>query len=1066
MQEYTKAYLNAYSWANQAYNYMLGLTNSETIKVTEDDMLNSASTILPGRELEIKTSQDWNYASTETIKALGSFYAASNQIDSYLEGLYTQFNSRLKETEDRAKEIENITNSIRNELGFQSSTAIHLKGGDSNWIDYDFKFYQDVPLLQNVAIENIFKLKDTGFFSSIRSMGGFAGSVEVEKQLGPMIELGDRLSIADGSKITFWSTASFYPAPVRADSDDIPWLPEEYKHGHAYMLTYFMDRPTHISEVYIDPIVTEPFDIVAITYSPFGMDNIAPTPTFEATGSWTTTASAFRENGIGVDDSYGYVVTAPSGYVSYLFDLQEALTRSISGVTSSASSGDIQDTRVEFFYTMRGLGDSYAGARIRWIDTNGDEIGRKTKEDFPTGFFRTMRLVDFAPTLATSAVVDFGIFTPISSNASAFFDNVSLYVGEQRVSINQEISKPTTIPISSRNGPILSSRVSFIISQRNPRRESVNRLVSSAQSLSIPNNIDETIIKQLESISGSKVGRNDIQYVYRTGIKELDLRYREHIPRGRLVSTPLRTKKEIRKIWVSAEHTVKEDEGIAFYVYPFSSDINYRVAVNPYIIGTTTQALGETLSIYTTEEVDSSNVQATSDNSIIVNPKSIREVFQGTDREGRLTLNNPIHHRRVRVNNVRTWLDVNSIRPPVFDPNSETLYGISNETTKNLIKAGSIEGLTVAASNIVSDQGYIPIRVTVKTDKWVASPDTFGKPDKSTISVVRGEILEDATTTDIFSASRSDVMSFSAWMNNTTVQNFLALGINDPALEFFREIPGSTDLYKAIRRSSSDVFLTTSDTSSSTEVNTQRLFNWYNRLRSDNKIPRDINQTLVSTSSVSKEGVYKTKYSPLVVGPGNLYLELFWYNSTDETYVAIPRSSYIADPLLGLVTVTKSAPSSGFNTVYANYRHIAREANEDFTSNIFDYVTETSSSIASATSVFSSYARNLPITRNMTDYETGRTPVLRSPDLDRLSSEWYPVIEYYVTSEGDLVFSRDFFKYGDVPAEIVVEYETLGIEPRVCFEIARTSNPTVSSAISNTSLFVKETSPIPSREVI
>jgi len=76
-----------------------------------------------------------------------------------------------------------------------------------------------------------------------------------------------------------------------------------------------------------------------------------------------------------------------------------------------------------------------------------------------------------------------------------------------------------------------------------------------------------------------------------------------------------------------------------------------------------------------------------------------------------------------------------------------------------------------------------------------------------------------------------------------------------------------------------------------------------------------------------------------------------------------------------------------------------------------------------------------PVTRNMTDYLTGRIPTLRKPNLDPLDPDYYPVFEYYVDPAGYIVFSESLFKYSDNYAKIIVEYDTLDINPRIVIDL-------------------------------
>jgi hypothetical protein len=101
----------------------------------------------------------------------------------------------------------------------------------------------------------------------------------------------------------------------------------------------------------------------------------------------------------------------------------------------------------------------------------------------------------------------------------------------------------------------------------------------------------------------------------------------------------------------------------------------------------------------------------------------------------------------------------------------------------------------------------------------------------------------------------------------------------------------------------------------------------------------------------------------------------------------------------------------------------------------------------------------------MTDYIGGKIPTLRPPNFERLSKHYYPVIEYYVTSQGELVFSRDFFQYGDMPARIIVEYETLALEPRIAVQVNRSGSPSATPQLRSVSLHVQEGAASPKREV-
>jgi hypothetical protein len=77
-----------------------------------------------------------------------------------------------------------------------------------------------------------------------------------------------------------------------------------------------------------------------------------------------------------------------------------------------------------------------------------------------------------------------------------------------------------------------------------------------------------------------------------------------------------------------------------------------------------------------------------------------------------------------------------------------------------------------------------------------------------------------------------------------------------------------------------------------------------------------------------------------------------------------------------------------------------------------------------------------------------------------LSSDYYPVIEYYQTSDNQLVFSESLYKYGDNPATIEVSYDTLNIQPNLILQITRDGSFVSSPQINSFSLHTKESQSI------
>lgn len=1069
MLEYTRAYLNPFPWAKAAYDFSLGLSSSDLVSVDDKNLTAPVSQQLPQGLIRIETDTDWNQSTRIHHSTLSSLYKSLDQAESYIQNLYTRLNARLTESEDRIQQNEQDLKALRSTLGLSSTTSITVKGGDLTSIDLDSRFYKDSGLLQSDDQEGVFRLPDTGFYSSLRSLGGYAGTLKIERQLGQMVEVGNLDAIVDGGRTTFWMGTYYSPAPLRVDINDIPWLPDNYKHGFAFMITYYLDRPTLASEIFIDPVSTEPFQLVSVGYTPWGIANVLQTAAFESSGSWTYGTNTQRLAAQGVDSSYAALVTAPSGYISQTFDLVSVLNKSVSGLLVPAVSGDVLDTRVEIIYNMKGRGDCKGGVRLVWLDGSGNVIGYKMRQDFPTGFYRNLRLVDYAPALAVSGRIELGIFTS-TQNASAFFDNAVVYVGEQRKHYNQLIDRPTTVLIRNNSGAVLSQRFSFVFVQTNPRREILAKEAADArlQTISGLLDVDPVAQKSTERLSWdlANTGPGDQVFAYRIGLKELDLRNREFIPRGTLVTYPLKSRKEIRRMWITSELSKSENEGVNFYIYPFSSDQNTRFGIQPYLLGDLDETqystgLGQILYIFTNEEVASGWATSLAANTLLVDPKPLREQFEGTDRSGKVRLSEAPHLRRPELQNITQWLDAVSTKPGLFDPNAETIYGVLNTTIRNSIRSGAVSGLTMPASAITSRPGYIPLRVTVRTDKWTAYQDTFGRPEASVVQYVEREELEQTDVYDTVQSTQSDVMSFDAWLNVATIKAYPTLSW---VSNLNRQLPPDTTTFRKYLDSyqgfENNVF-------SQAQLNytKQALKQFYDQIKAQGQLAQVTSEVVSQVATIARAGAYKTRYNAIVSGPAGMHIQLFWYNSSTGQFLAIPRNAFRVRPGVGLIVLQRDAPNTGYDKVLANYWYVPDTTAEDYSSQTLSYLTESSSSVSLAHSYAGMRARTYPTCRNMTDYQNGKVPDLKAPDFDPLSRTYYPVIEYYVTADNEIQFSREFFKYGDIPAQIEVEYLTLGLNPRAAAEVERGGSPTASSSITSFSLFVKEGAAAPLREV-
>jgi len=194
---------------------------------------------------------------------------------------------------------------------------------------------------------------------------------------------------------------------------------------------------------------------------------------------------------------------------------------------------------------------------------------------------------------------------------------------------------------------------------------------------------------------------------------------------------------------------------------------------------------------------------------------------------------------------------------------------------------------------------------------------------------------------------------------------------------------------------------------------------------------------------------YETAMRPLVSDVAGVPIRCWWKRYDTGDLTEIDAGNLKTDAERGLVEI--SAPPPDTTNVYqvvCSYYYIMNEHSLREPFLFADSATITLS--ATATGNVQAY----PVTRNMTDYTFGKTPVLRKANLDPMSLDYYPVFEYYLHPEGYLVFSDNFHLYGDTPAEIEVEYSTLGISPRLSIDLTRSDSTSITPTVDQYQLLL------------
>jgi len=1139
MNEFATAYLTPFSWARTAFERVLTSSTDQTIDVKPEDLTKPIVQQLSVYPSEINNTSDWNTSSLNISSDLAGIYAALNKGDEYINTLRQKLLARIDEGEKKLRTLEASIRAIRSVLPNTATTAVAISGGDTSWIDLSSKYYKDAPPLRFVAEEGCYRLPDTGSFSAIRSNGSLGGSAYIEKTVTPLEQIGYVRSITDGARDTYWLATSYLPALVKAATSDIAWLPTEYTHGSAVLLTYKMDRPTLAGEVFLDPISTETFNLLSVSWTPLTIKNCLLTPTFASSGAgWSYANQAYR-------DSTNSLAILPgaSGMISQIFNVQTALNTSLSGIV--ASSGVVFGQRAEMVISGKSKGDCQTNARLAWYDSNGYEISSYTTSVLLPAFYQEVRFSDYAPQRAVSGRLDIYLNCTTTS-ATAYIRSANLYFGEEKWSCNQKIDSPATIPLPK---TVTSSRFSFCLTQTSPRRESyVNK--------SKPDNISNTILPQyidstLQDIvdntkkSLSSIGPGQTVFAYKFGLRELDLRYREYVPRATLTSIPLLTRKEIRNIWISVDIDNLYTNGIGFYVIPFDKDDTFKIPLKPYKVGDADNfgravySEGSVLSIFTPEE-EAAGWATNSPLRIISEPIKVRQVFEGTDRDGRIQLNKVTHVRRPSIRTINTWFKTYSIWPNFFDPNSENIVGIRDGLLRENIRSNASD-INISQDDIITTPGYIPIKVTVATSRWTAPQDIYGKPDTVGLRTAVNEILKKTDITETSVEVDSDYITFEQYLSSTYFKDFLtrnpthtfgnitvpwAFGqgrFSSSSKTFFlgeKTLKEIIDLFQgnfgskgggfsqftnplSTRKDSnfttlggsliggrlsslpknnfSDSFQKSSDGFKPYKSNVN--FNYdailaatqpkndggisgvilraalaeYERFKANRMLPKSRDFTTTKTSTVAGLLAYRTEFSPIVKGAGGSLFKLYWVNEDHERLLISPNN-YSINSANGVIVLKVGMPE-GYETLVADYKYI-NKTNEN--SHFADTLSLINTPTTTDDVVLGS--KTFPICRNMTDYVSGRVPNLKRPNFDTLNNDYYPVIEYYITPDGDIVFARDFFAYGEMPATITVEYETLGVNPRLEVTIVRSSGANTTPRIFGINLRTREGTASPLRE--
>ena len=187
-------------------------------------------------------------------------------------------------------------------------------------------------------------------------------------------------------------------------------------------------------------------------------------------------------------------------------------------------------------------------------------------------------------------------------------------------------------------------------------------------------------------------------------------------------------------------------------------------------------------------------------------------------------------------------------------------------------------------------------------------------------------------------------------------------------------------------------------------------------------VVRTVGTSAQSQQTTLPNTVWATRFTNLAATPNGVGISLAWKDPGGGANVAITSGQFSVDPPSGQITINIPPPTASYTQVIASYHYHLREA-----------------SLRRAVSIT---AQAYPVTRNITDYALGQTPKLTPVNLDTLDPNYYPVYEYYMDTDGSLVFSQSFHSFSKTPATLNISYQSLNLKPRLMLDLVQTNNTT------------------------
>lgn len=1022
-----------------------------------EKLLQQAGDLLPLPDGSPTHPQVYNQSLRTLLSNLAGLYQEVDVLEEIQNSLLNLNSAELGRIESALRELGSLISATRqvhasrltyNDIFFETFSGTSSQETDQRW-------YRPLPLLEDVGqveaflpayvdpTEHNLKLQPGGSFSrAVTADGDTLVQAKVEHLLGLSLDRAHTLDRAlDGQLGTYWRELITSPGPIQADPLQVPWLPETYTGGAAARLHFRFPFAVPFTEVRIRAFSQFPLHCLQLVWD----NREEPKQNLLSNGHFSNGVSGW---------TVGLATGAATGYtVDGGFEGESAFTlNNTEGVsTLTTESYTLSGSRMACHLVLRTLvrEEPRIFARVQWL-TSGDVLlsqeeveiqgpkGEWFENSFlllpPSGWVTGSKAnlvlgvegegqVSFARTTFSPAIgwrnldevpdpesdlITLSFPGALGTDLWLVLSQPHYEVAQLSYSdgdlLQQELWEQIQLETLSRAGAAsdlgLTSWSLQAGENNGPEIElpqGDSRLLTEVTRLG--GRVKELVSQLYQLIQPEPKAQLRNRYLYTLGAWEIQINHQEYAPHGLWVRQPYHPRGEARACQLMTDPPLSTlGRDIRFWLTARASDGTEKAQL----------FTGEALFFSSTERaVDTQTPH------FVLPPVTRRESFEGTDRNGRVILSQHPYVNLETVWQVQTALSSGALQAPLrFDPNKALYHLYTSGSAWRRMKS---QGYQIQAVN-----GYRPLKVWLNfPDGETAVPDTLGRMQPGDIGYSGLETLESVTQEVVYERRKKRRLR----NPGDFLQGlFRRQGERPAGLDNLFNFDWST----YVRDNDPDE-------EDSTEEPRQRK-KGDGRSRRRPQRPRTVKRIRAELH---------TRFPKIVSGPKGAAFSLYLHKSADvdgsgnailSGDVLVPHKHYTLDPETGILRVHTRPPRGNpeYDTFIAYYYFFRQEnSREEFEE------ARTGTLPTSGVDLSGDIVQTYPVTRNMTDYVRGDVRRLRPAQLDDLLPDYYPVYEYLVNEHGEVVFANNFHPYGDTPARVTVEYESLLIEPRLIVEFPK-----------------------------